>query len=73
MALLPPSETEIFEIRQRLHELQVEHRDLDEVITRLINDPPHDELLIRRLKKRKLVLKDRILLLEQMLVPDIPA
>lgn len=73
MALHPPSETEINEIRQRLHELQVEHRDLDEVITRLINDPPTDELLIRRLKKRKLVLKDRILLLEQMLVPDIPA
>lgn len=73
MALHPPSETEICEIRQRLHELQVEHRDLDEVITRLIGDPPNDELLIRRLKKRKLALKDRILLLEQMLVPDIPA
>ena len=36
-------------------------------------NPPPDELLVRRLKKRKLALKDRILLLEQMLVPDIPA
>lgn len=73
MSLHPPTEHEIREIRIRLHELQVEHRDLDEVITRLANDPPSDELLIRRLKKRKLQLKDRILQLEQMLVPDIPA
>ena len=43
------------------------------MILHLIENPPPDELLIRRLKKRKLALKDRILLLEQMLVPDIPA
>lgn len=73
MALHPLSETDINEIQTQLHELQVEHRDLDLVITHLIENPPPDDLLIRRLKKRKLVLKDRILLLEQMLVPDIPA
>ena len=41
--------------------------------THLIENPPPDDLLVRRLKKRKLALKDRILLLEQMLIPDIPA
>jgi hypothetical protein len=61
------------ELRSRLHELQVEHRDLDDVIARLENAPPHDELLLRRLKKRKLILKDRITLLEGMLQPDVPA
>jgi hypothetical protein len=53
--------------------MQVEHRDLDLVIDHLRLNPPPDQLLIRRLKKRKLLLKDRISQLEQMLVPDIPA
>ncbi|MBS4020256.1 YdcH family protein [Azonexus hydrophilus] len=73
MALRPLTETEISDIRMQLNELQLEHRDLDQVILHLIENPPPDELLIRRLKKRKLALKDRILLLEQMLIPDIPA
>jgi len=73
MALRPLTEAEISDIRMQLNELQVEHRDLDQVILHLIENPPPDELLIRRLKKRKLALKDRILLLEQMLIPDIPA
>jgi hypothetical protein len=73
MSLHPLSDEEIIDIRLQLNELRVEHRDLDLVITHLIENPPPDELLVRRLKKRKLVLKDRILLLEQMLVPDIPA
>lgn len=73
MALRPLTEAEVADIHMQLKELQVEHRDLDQVILHLIENPPPDELLIRRLKKRKLVLKDRILLLEQMLVPDIPA
>jgi len=73
MSLHPLSEEEISDIRLQLNELRVEHRDLDLVIVHLIENPPPDELLVRRLKKRKLVLKDRILLLEQMLVPDIPA
>lgn len=73
MSLHPPSDVEIGDIRAQLHELQVEHRDLDLVITHLMLNPPPDDLLVRRLKKRKLVLKDKILLLEQLLIPDIPA
>ncbi len=73
MALHPLSDTEIEQLRQQLQTLQVEHRDLDQVIAHLAQTPPPDELLIRRLKKRKLALKDRILQLEQTLVPDIPA
>jgi len=61
------------ELRSKLHELQVEHRDLDDVIARLEDAPPHDELLLRRLKKRKLLLKDRISLIERMLEPDVLA
>lgn len=73
MSIHPLNEHEIADLRTQLFELQVEHRDLDLVITHLIENPPPDELLVRRLKKRKLLLKDRILQLEQMLVPDIPA
>lgn len=73
MSNQPLNEQEVSDIRAQLHELQIEHRDLDQVIVHLIENPPPDDLLIRRLKKRKLVLKDRILLLEEQLVPDIPA
>ena len=57
----------------RLEELRTEHRDLDSAISRLIESPPDDALLVRRLKKRKLLLKDRITVIEQMLTPDEPA
>ncbi len=67
------NDAEVLELQEQLHDLQVEHRDLDQVIAHLTESPPPDELLIRRLKKRKLGLKDRIQLLEQMLTPDIPA
>jgi hypothetical protein len=73
MALQPLTDEELIGIRHQIQELQVEHRDLDQVILHLIENPPPDELLVRRIKKRKLALKDRILLLEAMLVPDIPA
>ncbi|MBK6355661.1 MAG: DUF465 domain-containing protein [Betaproteobacteria bacterium] len=73
MSLYPLTDLEISDIRAQLHELQVEHRDLDLVIIHLIENPPPEDLLIRRLKKRKLLLKDRIIQLEEMLVPDIPA
>ena len=73
MALHPLDEAEVSEIRTQLHELKVEHRDLEQVISHLTDNPPPDNLLIRRLKKRKLALKDRILQLEKMLIPDIPA
>lgn len=73
MATQPLTDEELVDIRHQIQELQVEHRDLDQIITHLIENPPPDDLLIRRVKKRKLALKDRILLLEAMLVPDIPA
>jgi hypothetical protein len=60
-------------IQRRLIELDVEHRDLDAVIELLVLDGHHDELQLRRLKKRKLQLKDHITLLKMQLVPDVPA
>lgn len=56
-----------------LNQLRAEHRELDLEITRLTLQPPSDDLLVRRLKKQKLALKDRIQLLECLLEPDIPA
>ncbi|HEX6827574.1 MAG TPA: DUF465 domain-containing protein [Burkholderiales bacterium] len=64
---------EIDTIKARIRELQVEHRDLDAVIARLSDTPYPDQLQLRRLKKRKLLLKDMITKLEMSLVPDIPA
>ncbi len=61
------------EIHRRIVELEVEHRDLDVVIETLVQDGHQDELQLRRLKKRKLQLKDHITLLKMQLVPDIPA
>ena len=61
---------DIVGLRLKLHEIQVEHRDLDDIIERLLQSPPHDDLMLRRLKKRKLLLKDRIALLERMIEPD---
>lgn len=58
------------ELRAKLHALQVEHRDLDQVIAQLQASPPPDVLMLRRLKKRKLLLKDKIFALERMLEPD---
>lgn len=61
------------DIRRRIVELEVEHRDLDAVIDLLTRDAVHDELQVRRLKKRKLQLKDHITLLKMQLIPDVPA
>ncbi|WP_136418217.1 MULTISPECIES: DUF465 domain-containing protein [Oxalobacteraceae] len=61
------------DIQRRIVELEVEHRDLDAVIDLLTRDVLHDELQLRRLKKRKLQLKDHITLLKMQLIPDIPA
>lgn len=61
------------DLRRRIIELEVEHRDLDAVIDLLTRDARHDELQLRRLKKRKLQLKDHITLLKMQLVPDVPA
>ncbi|MBO6560308.1 MULTISPECIES: YdcH family protein [Nisaea] len=61
------------ELSRRLEELKVEHRDLDDVIARLAEDGPFNQLQIQRLKKRKLLLKDQIIRLESELLPDIIA
>ena len=60
-------------LRQRIDQLHLEHRDLDDVISRLSQNPIQDQLQLQRLKKRKLFLKDQITLLERQLTPDIPA
>ncbi|CAH0445076.1 DUF465 domain-containing protein [Ralstonia syzygii] len=60
-------------ISRRIIELQIEHRDLDFLIDRLSAEPDHDELQLRRLKKRRLKLKDTITLLQLQLEPDMPA
>jgi hypothetical protein len=65
--------TQLFARMQRLRELRIEHRDLDDVIYRLSMDLYVDELQLRRLKKRKLLLKDQILRLESELIPDLNA
>ena len=59
--------------RMRLAELRVEHRDLDDIIQRLLEGPYIDQLQVRRLKKRKLLLKDTIVRLESALIPDLDA
>ena len=60
-------------LRRRIVELQVEHRDLDQIINTLIAQPGYDQLQIRRMKKRKLQIKDSIILLQMQLEPDILA
>ena len=60
-------------LRQRIAELQTEHRDLDDAIARLSDNPLHDELRMQRLKKRKLLLKDQLTHLERQLDPDVLA
>ena len=59
--------------QQRIVELKMEHRDLDTAIERLAQDPMHDELQLRRLKRRKLLLKDQIARLEREIDPDVLA
>jgi hypothetical protein len=61
------------ELRIKLATLQTEHRDLDDVINRLTEVVPFDQLQLQRLKKRKLALKDEISYLEALLVPNIIA
>jgi hypothetical protein len=68
---LSPAERQALE--EKLAELRLEHRDLDDVIKRLEAEPMHDQLQVRRLKKRKLLLKDQIAWTERQLDPDIPA
>lgn len=60
-------------IQRKIVELRMEHRDLDIAIDSLTASPLYDELQLKRLKKRKLALKDQVSFLEHQLTPDIPA
>jgi hypothetical protein len=64
---------ELFKNVERLRDLRIQHRDLDEVIARLTMDIHVDQLQLKRLKKRKLMLKDQITRLESELIPDLNA
>lgn len=66
-------QTEQYNLRQRLEALRLEHRDLDEAILRLNQDPAMNQLTLQRMKKRKLMLKDMIHRLESALIPDLDA
>ncbi|MGA2779071.1 MAG: YdcH family protein [Steroidobacteraceae bacterium] len=65
--------TDLFKKFERLRQLRIEHRDLDDIISRLTLDFKVDELQMKRLKKRKLMLKDQITRLESQLIPDLNA
>ena len=73
MSNQPLTDEERMQLEARILALEVEHHDLDDVIARLVTDPRQDELQLRRLKKRKLLLKDTIARLRDRLIPDIIA
>ncbi len=64
---------QLFRNMEKLRQLRIEHRDLDEIIARITLDIHTDELQLKRLKKRKLMLKDQITRLESELIPDLNA
>ena len=66
-------ESEAFKSVERLRELRIEHQDLDQVISRLVIDPHVDQVMLRRLKKRKLMIKDMIAQMESDRIPDLNA
>lgn len=61
------------ELREKIRNLRIEHRELDQNIVRYEQDPQIDHLLIRRLKKRKLLIKDTLQVLQSRLIPDLNA
>ena len=69
----PLTEEERAQIEARILALETEHHDLDDVIARLVEFPIQDQLQLRRMKKKKLLLKDLIARLRDRLIPDILA
>ncbi len=61
------------QIQHRITELEIEHQDLNLVVDTLMREIPHNDLQLQRLKKRRLHLKDHIVLLKMQLIPDVPA
>jgi hypothetical protein len=72
-ARLKAMDLDVEALKARLAALKTEHRDLDDVIARLAERGPFDQLQLQRLKKRKLLLKDQISKIESELLPDIIA
>ena len=66
-------DTESFKDLNLLRQTRISHRDLDDLIDRLSHDPLADQLRIRRLKKKRLVLKDMITRIESEMIPDLDA
>ncbi len=64
---------ELFRNIEKLRQLRIEHRDLDQIIERLSMDLHVDEIQLKRLKRRKLLLKDQIARYESELIPDLNA
>ena len=60
-------------LRRKLENLETEHRDLDDVITRIAVGPAYDQLQVQRLKKRRLIIRDEIVKLRGKILPDIIA
>ncbi len=67
------TESRIAEMRRQLAELRMEHRDLDRALDLMQESAYVDQIQVRRMKKRKLMLKDMITYLENALIPDEPA
>ncbi|HDH09295.1 MAG TPA: DUF465 domain-containing protein [Gammaproteobacteria bacterium] len=67
------NEEEIQQARHELIELKIEHSDLDHAIDLMLQNAYIDQLRLRRMKKRKLKLKDSIQRLESMIIPDMDA
>lgn len=65
--------TDFSAIQSRLSALRQEHRDLDQAITQMADNPATDQLQLRRMKKRKLKLRDQITYWESRLIPDLDA
>lgn len=69
----PLTDEERERLEQRLYELKLEHRDMDTVVRRLSEEPYVEELQLKRFKKRKLNLKERIAKITDRLIPDMEA
>lgn len=65
--------TDLSEIQSRLHALRQEHRDLDQAIAHMADNPATDQLRLKRMKRRKLRLRDQISYWESKLIPDLDA
>ncbi len=66
-------ENEMVNLKQWLELLRLEHRDIDGSIDHMYQEPSYNQLLLCRMKKRKLAIKDQISQLESRLIPDLDA